>query len=441
MADTASGRRSAALPPHEINPAPDRVAVPKTKQVREPRKQFVSEDPHAPTRGLPAFRHQVKQVTCRLAGEVGIRYEPKPTTPNRAERRARANIRLAELLEEFYSLVVEQGEQRVVVWLNSKGGAGKSPGATVMACIISWATKGEEILLIDANENAGTTADRMGVSNNMTLKRVVEMVLDNSNMVTVLPRHRNYNVRVIASDQSDTTNIEAGKFVTAMLKFMRNVTSTVIDSGNGISHENNKGSAQLADALTFSALWEEHTIKGSVNASMKSLASTMREYAKQGLEEKVRQAFIVVSMVREAKTEQDAQKIKQEVMDTLERHFNMVSASDSEEDDGTERMMSLSDYGFTADRLVVVPYSSHIASNMPVDLDVDVIGINTLIAYLKLLIAIYKQPRKAMMATAHEEKTPMLFRASVGLEDFGMPSLVPTEAQTFTHPQRTGPNS
>jgi MinD-like ATPase involved in chromosome partitioning or flagellar assembly len=435
MSNATGSHRSAAMPAHEINPAPDVKVVPlPNKKHKEVQKAEPRKDQTAPTKGIPAFSHMLKQGTRRVVGEVGISYQPKPTTPNRAERYERAKIRLEEVKSDLFQVIVVEGEQRTIGWFNSKGGAGKTPGSAVSACVISWATNGEEILLIDANENAGTTADRMGVSNKMTLKRVVAMHdLDNETMVKRLPRHHKYNVRVVASDQSDATDIDTNTFITTAKRLKKNVNSVVIDTGNGTAHPANKGSALVADTLVFSALWEDHFLEGAVNASMKSLASTMREYAKLGLESKVQRAFIAISKVREAKTLQEAEQIKQEVMDALEHHFNMVSASESEDEDENAEKMSLSDYGFTVDRLIVVPYSSHIASNMAVDLDVDTIGINTLVAHGELLLEIYKQPLPSLEVTTTREQQPMPYMASVGQQQFQseIPSLqlVPTQVQ------------
>ncbi|MDB5159966.1 MAG: chromosome partitioning ATPase [Candidatus Saccharibacteria bacterium] len=431
------GRRSAALPSHEITPAV-KVKTESKEKIKQVRKTPLTDDPNAPTRGLPALSHQTKYWTSRAVSEVGIRYTPKETIPNAFERRERADAKLCALKEELYALIVAAKQHRIIVWLNSKGGGGKTPGSTVSSCVISWATRGEQILLVDANESTGTTADRMGVSSRTTLKRVVGMEhLSNSEMTDLLPRHADYNVRVIASDQAAATYIRTDDFMKFMGMLMQNVTSTVIDTGNGISYAN-MGGARLADALVFPALWEDQSIQGSVNASMKSLASTMNEYAKQGLEEKVRRAFIVVSRVREAKTEKEALQIKQEVWDTLEHHFNMVDDLDSEVETGEERKMSLADHGMTIDQLIVVPTSKHIASGLPVDLDVDTIGINTLIAYLELLVAIYKQPvLNAMPEPSKEALAPVNALHSIDSFD-DVPSYLPEGSGHFPqHVTRT----
>lgn len=427
MTDTTSGRRSAGLPSHEINPASEQPTPSKSKTKKQKSKIVITSEPNAPTRGLPAFSHKVKQGTKRVASEVGIRYTPKESIPNAFERRERANIKLCALKEELYTLIVVNKQHRVIVWLNSKGGGGKTPGSTVSSCVISWATKGEQILLVDANESTGTTADRMGVSSRTTLKRVVGIErLSNSEMTDLLARHTDYNVRVIASDQAAATYVRTEDFMKFMSMLMQNVTSTVIDTGNGISYAN-MGGARLANALVFPALWEDQSIQGSVNASMKSLASTMNEYAKQGLEDEVRRALIVVSRVREAKTEKEAQQIKQEVWDTLEHHFNMVDDLDSEVETGLERKMSLADHGMTIDQLIVVPTSKHIASGMPVNLDVDIIGINTLIAYLELLVAIYRQPRLTIESERSKE-TPAPVTALHSVDAFDdAPSYLPID--------------
>ncbi len=194
---------------------------------------------------------------------------------------------------ELYQLAKQK--QPIVASVNSKGGAGKTALSTWMAVLIKLATM-RTVYAVDANENKGGTASRLGINRNDTVQLrsflKFEKELSDSNSINqALASHDGSGVLVVASEAADATFFSQGLFERRMRTLHRAGHTLVLDAGNGIPHAANRGSVAIADVLLFPATVRQPDSFGDLEDTRDRYAITNRHY---GFGDKVEAGIIVL---------------------------------------------------------------------------------------------------------------------------------------------------
>lgn len=294
--------------------------------------------------------------------------------------------KLDQLLR-MYKLLnhIAKTTQRIICVINSKGGAGKTPVATGLAATLQWAIK-TICGIIDANENNGTTGKRLGIGRDglMLLRGAMadlDAISNLNKMSMVLGKHDQTGLIALLSNPSATNDrFTLEQFVQLATVFFGNVHSGVLDTGNGNEHPANEGSFQVADFALFSA-WAPKP------DSFEGLVSSMDAYYKLGYAEKVHSSYIVISATSKKDTKEKFYKMLQ----------NLVAELVKEEQPGATiaRDLKMDELGITVENIFLIPFSQYIQGDSSdtivpaVDMDPAVTGVDTLIAFAELAIAIF----------------------------------------------------
>lgn len=207
-----------------------------------------------------------------------------------------------EQIKRNFAELFELGKTRqpVVACLNSKGGAGKTALATWLAVLIKLATL-RTVVAVDANENKGGTAARLGIDREKTvqLRTFLRFEKELSTAAAInqaLASHVGSGVLVIASEAADKTYFSQKLFERRMTTLHQQGHTLMLDVGNGIPHAANRGSVAIADVLVFPATTMQADSFEDAEDTRVRYAANEQHY---GFTEKVERGLIVLLGVSE----------------------------------------------------------------------------------------------------------------------------------------------
>lgn len=351
-----------------------------TKKKTEERQNKLEVNPRPiPTKGWPAIWYVIKCWFSRLWPISKSSWVPKVPKMTKKEHDQHEKDQRFEYLYGRL-LMLSDDIQRVIAVLNSKGGSGKTATAVHLAGLLMWIIK-RQVTIVDANENAGTTAKRLGVArkDTLTLRDVIEQInqLNTYEQICMaLGSHNRYGVLVVASDPAARNHFTKETFVDMTRVVKSTAHSLVLDCGNGNEWPANEGSVVAGDALVFPALAHD-------SDTIDDLISTMLVYRQLGYTDKVRNGFIAISATQEGHT-------KEYIMEQLAASARQIQVSE-DRGDGVKlhRHVTLEELGIEPDRIHLIPFSQYIKDNQVVDHEG--IGQDACIAYMELLVAIFEQ--------------------------------------------------
>jgi MinD-like ATPase involved in chromosome partitioning or flagellar assembly len=175
-----------------------------------------------------------------------------------------------------------------------KGGVGKT---TVSACLglVLAEHRGDRVIALDANPDAGTLADRLTGDTSVTVRNLLENVGSAYSLADVA-RYTSLagRLQVLASEQdpamSDAFDREGYERVCSVLTRFYNIIIT--DSGTGLVHSAMEGTLALADSLVVVGA---PTVDGASRAS-----KTLDWLVAHGYEGQVARAVVVLSCDRKS---------------------------------------------------------------------------------------------------------------------------------------------
>ncbi|MEJ3658819.1 AAA family ATPase [Actinomycetes bacterium KLBMP 9759] len=190
-----------------------------------------------------------------------------------------------------------------VAVLSLKGGVGKTTVSAVMGLLLAE-YRGDRVVALDANPDAGTLADRLTGESEVTVRNLIE----NIDGIGALPDVARYTslagrLQVVASEQDPAmseafTRAEYEQVCTVLRRFYNIV---ITDSGTGLVHSAMDGTLALAHSIV---------VVGSLTVDGASRASkTLDWLVAHGYREAVARAVVVLSRDRTSK-EIDANRLK-----------------------------------------------------------------------------------------------------------------------------------
>jgi MinD-like ATPase involved in chromosome partitioning or flagellar assembly len=185
-----------------------------------------------------------------------------------------------------------------------KGGVGKT---TVSACLglVLAESRGDRVIALDANPDAGTLADRLTGETSVTVRHLLDN-LASTHSLTDVARYTSLagRLQVLASEQdpamSEAFNRDEYERVCEVLTRFYNIVIT--DSGTGLVHSAMEGTLALADSLVVVGA---PTVDGSSRAS-----KTLDWLIAHGYAAQVADAVVVLSCDRTSK-EVDRARIRE----------------------------------------------------------------------------------------------------------------------------------
>ena len=177
-----------------------------------------------------------RRAVLRMSGGV---LNPGPSAEELREREVLHRIR-RPLLQSH----------RIAV-TSIKGGVGKTTVSTLLGLVMAE-NRGDRVIALDANPDAGTLADRLTGESNVTVRELLRD-LDRINTWTEVSRYTSLagRLQVLASEQDpaagDAFSREEYEHICALLDRFFNVIIT--DSGTGLVHSAMEGTLKLADSL------------------------------------------------------------------------------------------------------------------------------------------------------------------------------------------------
>jgi Mrp family chromosome partitioning ATPase len=288
------------------------------------------------------------------------------------------------LIEELISL--SNHVQRVLTILNSKGGVGKSPLAANLATVLYYGIEANTGL-VDVNENDGTTCFWMGVNRweTSTLRYGLRHPNEFSSYRKVTSRMSRSPmpgnaVRVMGSDPTDTSPFTTAEIVQLLYTLMQSFHSLVNDGGNGNKHPGNEGAAIAATDLVFPAMAGDQQ-------SFERVLSTMTNFLDPVFEDKVKSSFIAVNATRPTDTLDDIMEMLKQAVAKLNKEKRDLS--DTQLQYLPEGEFTLDTFGIGPERVSMLHFDPYIAAKKPAH--ALSLHIDTRIAYLKLLVNIFRQ--------------------------------------------------
>ncbi len=184
-----------------------------------------------------------------------------------------------------------------------KGGVGKT---TVAACLglVLAENRGDRVIALDANPDAGTLADRLTSETSVTVRNLIDNI-ERARSLTDIARYTSLagRLQVLASEQdpasSESFDRDEYERVCAVLSRFYNIIIT--DSGTGLVHSAMEGTLVLADGLVVVGA---PTVDGAGRAS-----KTLDWLIAHGYEALVADAVVVLSMDRTSR-EIDVPKVR-----------------------------------------------------------------------------------------------------------------------------------
>jgi MinD-like ATPase involved in chromosome partitioning or flagellar assembly len=185
-----------------------------------------------------------------------------------------------------------------------KGGVGKT---TVSACLglVLAEHRGDRVIALDANPDAGTLADRLTGDTSVTVRHMLEN-LESAYSLADVARYTSLagRLQVLASEQdpalSETFDRAGYERVCSVLTRFYNVLIT--DSGTGLVHSAMEGTLALADSLVVVGA---PTVDGASRAS-----KTLDWLVAHGYESQVAHAVVVLSCDRQS-SEVDPKRVRE----------------------------------------------------------------------------------------------------------------------------------
>ncbi|WP_433558546.1 AAA family ATPase [Pseudonocardia xinjiangensis] len=176
-----------------------------------------------------------------------------------------------------------------------KGGVGKT---TVSACLglVLAENRGDRVIALDANPDAGTLADRLTAETAVTVRNLLDNIAA-THSLTDVARYTSLagRLQVLASEQdpamSEAFNRQEYEQVCEVLTRFYNIVIT--DSGTGLVHSAMDGTLALADSLVIVGA---PTVDGASRAS-----KTLDWLVAHGHEAQVADAVVVLSCDRMSK--------------------------------------------------------------------------------------------------------------------------------------------
>jgi MinD-like ATPase involved in chromosome partitioning or flagellar assembly len=132
-----------------------------------------------------------------------------------------------------------------------KGGVGKTTVSTLLGLVMAE-SRGDRVIVVDANPDAGTLADRLTGESSVTVRELLRD-LDRIHSWTEVSRYTSLagRLQVLASEQdpaaSDAFSREEYEQICGLLDRFFNIIIT--DSGTGLVHSAMEGTLKLADSL------------------------------------------------------------------------------------------------------------------------------------------------------------------------------------------------
>ncbi len=132
-----------------------------------------------------------------------------------------------------------------------KGGVGKTTVSTLLGLVMAE-NRGDRVIVLDANPDAGTLADRLTGESSITVRELLRD-LDRINSWTEVSRYTSLagRLQVLASEQDpaagDAFSREEYEHICGLLDRFFNVIIT--DSGTGLVHSAMEGTLKLADSV------------------------------------------------------------------------------------------------------------------------------------------------------------------------------------------------
>jgi MinD-like ATPase involved in chromosome partitioning or flagellar assembly len=199
-------------------------------------------------------------ATGELTGDTILR--SRPDEPDRGWRRAllrgtgglvnpgpgAAELRERDLLHRIRRPLMQS--HRIAV-TSIKGGVGKTTVSTLLGLVMAE-HRGDRVIVLDANPDAGTLADRLTGETSVTVRELLRD-LDRIGSWTEMSRYTSLagRLQVLASEQDpaagDAFSREEYEHICALLDRFFNVIIT--DSGTGLVHSAMEGTLKLADSV------------------------------------------------------------------------------------------------------------------------------------------------------------------------------------------------
>lgn len=214
--------------------------------------------------------------------------------------------------EKYHAQLVQQirtpirGRHRIAV-VSLKGGIGKTTTAACLGLTLAH-YRGDRVVAIDANPDAGTLAERLTGDVTVTVSQLLRALPTITSYTDVSAyTYLAGRLQVVASEQdpemSHAFDEEQYRAVVGVLERYFNLIVT--DSGTGLLHSAMAGTLALADSLVIVGA---PSIDGSSRAAM-----TLDWLVAHGLGDLVARSVAVVNSVRPATRELD--------LDAVRRHF------------------------------------------------------------------------------------------------------------------------
>jgi MinD-like ATPase involved in chromosome partitioning or flagellar assembly len=292
-----TGRRTAPVP-ERTAPVPDRTApVPdRTAAEASPTMTQTPAEQRLPARrsAIPGRTNSAADMTddvllpprsrppvtgwrAALYAATGGRYNPGPSD---------ADLVREELLTRIRRHL--PGGHHVAV-SSMKGGVGKTTVSAVLGLTLAE-HRGDRVVAVDANPDAGTLADRLTGEIGVTVRQMLDN-LDSIDSMVAVSHYTSLagRLQVLASEQdpamSEAFNRDEYERICAVLARFFNIIIT--DSGTGLVHSAMEGTLALADSLIVVG---SPTVDGASRAS-----KTLDWLVAHGYAEQVAQAIVVLS--------------------------------------------------------------------------------------------------------------------------------------------------
>jgi MinD-like ATPase involved in chromosome partitioning or flagellar assembly len=211
-------------------------------------------DPSGPVQGEDAV------VTAEISADTILR--ERPDEPSQGWRRAllratggvvnpglsRAEIKQRDVLHRIRRPLIQS--HRIAV-TSIKGGVGKTTVSTLLGLVMAE-NRGDRVIVLDANPDAGTLADRLTGESSVTVRELLRDI-DRIHTWTEVTRYTSLagRLQVLASEQdpasSEAFNREEYEQICGLLDRFFNIIIT--DSGTGLVHSAMEGTLKLADSL------------------------------------------------------------------------------------------------------------------------------------------------------------------------------------------------
>jgi MinD-like ATPase involved in chromosome partitioning or flagellar assembly len=276
--DDAPGRRPAAEPGQR--PARSDTAV-ATQAATTPVRSRTVADP-----GLDEGSIVRGQADRPSSGWRALLYM---TTGGRINPGPSADQRLDFELDEQIRRQLH-GAHHIAV-ASTKGGVGKT---TVAACLglVLAENRGDRVVVIDANPDAGTLADRLTTETSVTIRDMLR-TLPSLNSLTEVSRYTSLagRLQVLASEQDPAAEaFSRDEYLQVMSVLSRFFNISITDSGTGLVHSAMDGTLELASSLIIAA---NPTVDGASRAQ-----KTLDWLDSRGHRDVVKRAVVALSYDR-----------------------------------------------------------------------------------------------------------------------------------------------